>query len=369
MIDADRMPRPDGETPDRLIRVRDAVIVPTPPKPKLSFAGGVLTRDGQDVPDSAVWRGHRRITLQPSRPAQAAALPGTWIWGGLLYGHFGHFLCESVTRLWSLPVADQITPAPKGILFIARFDTDQRQITPWHKDFFQLMGSDLPIRLVTEPAQVEQLIVPSQGFGLGPMAIGTPRFRAAMGQTFAKNVTPQGTERLYISRSKIGPRRGGLLFETVLEQHLAAQGYTIFHPQDHDLVTQIAHYKAAKHILAAEGSALHLLGFVARADQTIGLILRRKSGATTAITQQITQFSGQAPVIFDALHRSWMPETGGRKHMGVAELSFEVLQRQLAQTGFVDQGARWISPTATDALAEILKARFRRVMNYQPVPV
>lgn len=366
MIDPACMPRPDTERPDRLQLLSGAIVVPPPPKPTLSFPGGVLTAGGQDVPDAAVWRGHRRITLQPAQPEKADLLTGPWLWGGLLYGHFGHFLCESITRLWPLSHIDRMPVRPQGVLFIPRFDTDQRSITAWHRDFVQLMGSDLPLRLVTQPTGVDQLIVPSQGFGLGPMAGGTPRFRQAIARSFAKDIAPKGPKKLYISRSKIGPRRGGLLFESLLETCLAAQGYDIFHPQDHDLHTQIARYKAARHILAAEGSALHLLGLVATARQTIGIVLRRKSGASHAIIQQIQSFSGRAPQVFDAVQRHWMPKTGGRKHMGLAELDFASLQTQLTQAGFLQTGPAWATPDASAAQAEVYSARFRRVMEYQP---
>lgn len=369
MIDPARMPRPDGERPDRLQSLSGAIVVPPPPKPTLSFPGGVLTAAGKDVPDAAVWRGHRRITLHPPIPQHVDALPGTWLWGGLLYGHFGHFLCESIARLWSLPHVTRLPVRPQGILFIPRFDTEQRDITAWHRSFVTLMGSDLPLRLITRPSRIDQLIVPSPGFGLGPMATGTPRFRQAVAHSFARDVVPEGAEKLYISRSRIGPRRGGLLFETLLETHLAAQGYDIFHPQDHDLYSQIARYKAARHILAAEGSALHLLGLVATAQQNIGIVLRRKSGATQAITQQIQSFSGRAPQIFDAVHRHWMPKTGGRKHMGVAELDFASLQTQLTRAGFLQSCPSWTTPDAIAAQAEVFGARFRRVMDYQPRPV
>ncbi|MEC3862400.1 glycosyltransferase family 61 protein [Mesobacterium sp. TK19101] len=357
-----RPPRPHGGWSISLSPLDKAQILPAPAKPPLTFPTGVLTAAGAPVPQAAVWRNRRCITLPPKPAQNLTPLEGTWLWGGLLYAHFGHFMCESTTRLWAL---DHLDTPVDGVLFVSKFAPEDG-LASYHRDFLRLMGCDLPVHIVDRPVSVERLIVPGQGFGLGEMAAGTAPFRAAIQSRFATGVAPRGDEKLYISRSAIGPRRGGLLFETVLEDHLRTQGYTIFHPQKHPLEEQIARYKAARHILAAEGSALHLLAMVARRDQRIGMILRRRSGATDTISLHLRSFAGQAPDQIEAISRTWMPAEGGRKHMSVAELDFPVLQRQLRGLGYIADGPDW--PAIPDATArqEVHSARFRRMMNYQP---
>ncbi len=365
MIDPAQMPQPQGGWSHALASHNNAIVLPRPDDATLSFPGGVLAKDGAPVHEAAVWRNHRRILLPATqRPNATRHLPGTWLWGGLLYGHFGHFLCESASRLWAL---DHLREPIEGVVFIARFDASQDAPSAFHHEYLSLMGCNKPLHIVQLATTVDRLIVPGQGFGLGDMAAGTRMFRNAMRNRFAANVTPEGGKKLYISRSGIGPRRGGLLLETRLERHLSAQGYEIFHPQKHSLTQQIARYKAADQILAAEGSALHLLGMVARSDQQIGIVVRRKSGATRSIVRHLHSFAGRAPVVIEAIHQHWMPADGGRKHMSVAELDFPALQAQLHQNGFIHGRAQWPAASPDEAQAEIRKARFRRRLNYQPV--
>ncbi|MFC3119099.1 glycosyltransferase 61 family protein [Jhaorihella thermophila] len=103
------------------------------------------------------------------------------------------------------------------------------------------------------------------------------KFRTAIHERFAREVEPDGPERLYVSRSALGLGKG-LLGEELLESLLEREGYEIFHPQKHPMQTQIARYKAARQIVAADGSALHLYAMVGRADQRVAMISRRESG-------------------------------------------------------------------------------------------
>ena len=363
MKDPRAMPKPGGGWSSALREIPGALVLPTPPQAKLSFPGGVLDAAGAEVTEAANWRGPRRITLPPETAPAQERLEGTWLWGGLLYGHFGHFMCESTGRLWALDQAE--AAGAQGVLFITRIRDAAQGAARWHHDYLRLMGTDLPLRLVTVPTAVQRLIVPGQGFGLGPISEGTAPMRAAMAARFAASVAPDGPERLYISRSGVGPRRGGLLFEDRLEAHLAAEGYEVFHPQDHDLATQVARYKAARQILGAEGSALHLLGMVARADQQVGVILRRRSGATDNILRHLTAFSGRAPALIEAIRRVWMPAAGGRPHVGLGELDMPRLGAALQAGGFVEDGA-WPDISDAEARAAVQAKRYWKVNGYRP---
>ena len=366
MADATLMPEPVGSWSSDLLSVPNAVLAPPFGKRSLTFPAGVLDGDGRFVHQSSVWRGKRRIMLPVAdAPKPQAHLAGRWLWGGLLYNHFGHFLCEGTTRLWGVHAAKQPL---EGVLFFAKWDDEEGSPLPgYQQEFLRLMGIDLPAHIIRVPCTVEELIVPGQGFGLGPMASGTAQFQQVVRTQFAKDVTPKGGDKLYISRSAIGPRKGGLLFETRLEALLEAEGYEIYHPQKHSLEDQAARYKAATHILAAEGSALHFLAFVARDDQKVGMVVRRVSGATRNLMAHVHGFSGTRPTVVEAIKRSWMPRDGGRMHMAMAELDFPVLQAKLHAAGFVSSAQGWPAISEQEAEAEIYSVRFRRVHNYVPV--
>ena len=123
---------------------------------------------------------------------------------------------------------------------------------------------------------------------------------------------------------------------------LAAEGYQIFHPEKHDLRTQIAAYKAARQIIAAEGSALHLLAMVAQPEQQVAIVVRRPSAATQGLERHLQSFAGITPATLCHLTRSWKPKGSAKSRTWMGELDMAGLQQSLAQAGFISAGgAAW----------------------------
>lgn len=326
-------PRASGGWSESLRIVTGAMIRP-PEDTGLSTPSGVQDSSGIDVAEAALWRNTRRMNLPFERPAgPVTELSGTWLWGGVMWRYFAHFIVESVGRLWALDAPDM--EQPKGILFIPRRPSGETELVTFQTGFFHQMGIDLPIRVLSEPTRVERLIVPGQGFGLGDISAGTEPFRRFTRTRFGANVEPEGSEKLYISRSRLGPRRGALLGEERIEQALAAQGYEIFHPERHDIQTQIARYKAARKIVASEGSALHLYAFCGSANQEVAVIPRRRSGATRHILTHISSFTGNDPALLDVLCRVWQPAGTRRARLSVGQPDLPRLHRALLERGFI----------------------------------
>ena len=334
-------PMPDTGWSRDLTLVDGAIVVPASEQGFVQ-AAGVLHPDGRYCHQGALWRNGRPLTTEPDFPD--GLLPtrkGKWLWGGVLWVHFGHFLVESAARLWALD--GQIADID-GILYIPKRPRNGDSVSGYQQEFVNFMGRDLPLIAVDAPCEVEHLIVPGQGFGLGAMITGTPEFRAAIARNFARDVAPKGPDKLYISRSLLGGAKGNLIGETALEAELAKQGYTIFHPEKHDLRTQIEHYKAARHIIAAEGSALHLVAMVAQADQQIAIIVRRPTNATGQIVKHLQAFTGVEPVSICALARSWKPMGNLKSRLWKGELDMPGVQKALVGAGFIKGSAhKWAS--------------------------
>ena len=249
-IAPDSQPLPDSGWSDSVTALTNAIVVP-PVQGGFVQAAGVLESSGQYCPTGALWRRYRPLTTEPAQPVDPPApLAGNWLWGGVLWAHFGHFLVESTSRLWAL---DHLDAPLDGIVFIPKRPRVGNARRGFQTDFLNLMAPGLPVNVVTNPTQVESLVVPGQGFGLGLITAGTQKFRDAIHNRFARDVIPDGPERLYISRSALGIGKGGLLGEEKLEHLLKEQGYEVFHPEKHDIATQIARYKAAKQVIAADG--------------------------------------------------------------------------------------------------------------------
>ena len=355
-----RPPVPSGGWSHEKQSLEKAIVVP-PVEASRSFVqpAGVLRADGSHCAASVLWRNGRALTTQPAMPTgKLPKLKGKWLWGGVLWMHLGHFLVESTSRLWALEeLKDQID----GVLYIPKRPRNGDEVADFQKEFVKLMGSDLPLVSLDAPTEVEHLIVPGQGFGLGRMIEGTPQFHKAMTTTFAKTIKPEGAEKLYISRSGLPARRGNLIGETALEDHLAGEGYTIYHPEKHDLTHQVKTYKAAKQIIAAEGSSLHLLAMVARSDQQVAIVVRRPSSATRQLEKHLSAFAGVTPLSINQLARSWKPLGAAKPRLWMGELDMPGLQTELKTAGFVSAKAKPWPSLSREHVAARLGDKFEEV--------
>lgn len=310
----------------------------------LVHASGVFDADGRYVHEAVHWRG-RPLMVPPPPPEAAESLPGRWLWGGVLHDHFGHFLMESTGRLWALPALEG---ALDGIVYLPERGFGRRAadrgLAPFQRLFLDLLGVRLPVRILDRPTRIDLLEVPGQGFGIGPMVEGTAPFRAFVRDRFARDVAPEGPARLYVSRSTLDLRLGGILGEKRLETYLADEGYEVFHPQAHPLPEQIARYRAATRVVGPDGSALHLFAMTGTADQPVAVLKRRSGRGAHEVLRHLGAFTGRDPVVIDAIARNWIRSDRGRvDNFSYGELDFARLGEALAAAGFVAPGRAWTS--------------------------
>lgn len=342
--DPNSQPSPGGGWSETITTLSNPYVVP-PEVSDFVQPAGILHSDGRYCPEGALWRRYRPLTVEPLMPeGPVETLKGRWLWGGVLWAHFGHFLVESTARLWAL---EHLPGDIEGILYIPKRPRVGDQIRSFQRDFIDLMSPDLPMRVATEPMQVEELIVPGQGFGLGDITKGTKTFRDAIHSRFARDIEPDGASKIYLSRSALGLGKGGMLGEERLESFLRAEGYDIFYPEKYPLKVQLARYKAAKHVIAADGSALHLYSMVGRSDQNVAMILRRQGGANNLLATNVARFCECNPLVIDALYTEWVRKDRGKSdRLSFGELDHEVISRGLVYGNFISEEANW--PSASD---------------------
>lgn len=345
--------------------VLDAVVVP--PAKGLGNQSvqrsGVLRPDGGLVPESVTWRGTSRVTIQPRMPEEAEELGGTWLFLGPLFGHFGHFLVESISRIWAWGVLEGLVD---GVLFVPKFQNRPRETLETYRPFLEALGVRARMVNVEEPTVVERLFVPPQGFGMFQMIEGSPEFRDFVRARAGKGVAPDGPPRIYVSRSQLPVQRGSILGEAVLEERLRAEGYEPFHPQKHSFEAQIAAYRAARDVIAVDCSPLHLLALVGDAGQRVGVIARRDGDLDQVFARQIRAFQGAEAHAVNHLQRNWIEEAANRpSRTSWGEVDFSALGRSLRRAGLVEHGD-WAPLPEAEVLAQMERVGAAQGVRFKP---
>lgn len=347
----------------RIREVAGALLVP-PAGPERPQPCGVFAA-GAPVPESACFGGdaaHPINTFPDPRPAEAH-LAGTYLFGGILSGHFGHMLVEGTGRLWALHERADMA----GVLFFARPFDKARQCGKMFAQMAALLGLP-PVTVLEHPVTVDRLLLPEQGLGSGELLNGRPEARAFLRDRLAQ-VAPEGQwRRFYITRSGQPARRGMILGEDSLEALFAAQGYEVIRPEDHKLARQVAMFRAASHVVGTEGSPFHLLAMAAQAGCKVAVIQRRRSPTFGQICTQLETFLGGQVTRIEALAGIHAARKGRNPNMIYLEPSRPAMWAALAEAGFV-AGAPWPEMTAEERRAALHRIETELETRLRPMAV
>jgi hypothetical protein len=357
-----------GGVADHITLVENAIVVP--PAKGLGNQSiqksGVLTATSELVENSITWRGRNPVTIKPQMPPAEAVqhLAGSWLFLGPLFGHFGHFLVESICRIWAV---DQLRDQIDGVLYVPKFQNRPEYVASVYRPFLAALGVDLPMHNLEDPTRVDRLFVPRQGFGMFQMIEAAPEYRAFIRAHAGQTIAPKGAAKIYISRSALPAERGSVICEKVLEDHLIAEGYEVFHPQKFSFHDQIAAYKAATHIIGVDCSPLHLLALVGNKAQKVGIIARRDGDLDQIFARQIRAFQGSEAHAFNFLERNWIEDHANRpSRTSWGEVDFAKLSRALKSVGLVDGPTPWAPLTDARIREEIDRIGAAQGIRFKP---
>lgn len=349
---------PDQPLADGIEIIENAIVVPFGRGKKQGIArpAGILYPDGTHCAPGQSFRSSTQPTTVPPLPPEPheikGELSGTVLFGGIAYGHFGHALCETTARLWALDVIDE--PIKSVLFFPRRQMTWPNRCLPQIEPMVNLFGPVPAFAAAGHPTRVERLIVAPQGFGVGAMVAGCPEFREFAKTRLSGRCQADGPEKLYISRSKLFRKRGRLLFENLIESWMAAEGYEIFHPQEHDTDTQLARYKAARKIVSTDNSALHLAAFVMEPGCEVAILKRRPGRIIQDFQTQLQHFAGVVPSVADHILNCWSPESAAvRMNEVMTLIDLEKTGHTLGEAGFVQDTSVWKNPDPAALDAEL----------------
>jgi hypothetical protein len=256
----------------RIRAFRDAVLVPLSVVRGAAAGGAAIPYrvGGFDsgravIRETGLWR-HYGAAAAPEWAEPAARLPGTHVYGGILLDSFGHFLLESLARLWAI---GETGDAPVLWHFV------QPRRRPWQSEILGIAGLHTRAAVpIDRPLGVETLLVPDPGFVIGTLF--HPRQAKALDLVPAP--APRAGRRVWLSRSALPPHHVRVEGEAVAEEALRARGWRVVHPERLTVRDQLAAIAEAEVVAGFQGSALHSLILLSGFAGEVRIVRRREAG-------------------------------------------------------------------------------------------
>lgn len=275
--------------PLRFVEIENATVIPTAiSSSNGSVRGGIVGTVG--APEFIHQRrgapgGFRTVTrLRHDDPtgrfdlSSPNRLPGTSLYLGPLHRHFGHFVTESVTRLWyalaQVSKFDRVIALPEVSSVEQRENFTVDSLAPWQQDLLTYLGARDPF-FVSRPVRCERLIVPEQQYLLFSEvnnAVGRRILASHAEHYFHTPATSHHSPRVFLGRPDIAA--GGVAGESYLGEFLANFGYDVIRPETLPILQQLAAAYSAERVVATQGSALHLFNLLGETSAH-ALVIRR----------------------------------------------------------------------------------------------
>jgi capsular polysaccharide biosynthesis protein len=266
----------------------------------LTQLGAIYTSDGDLVrsaqrPWMAAWK-HRDDPRFDTQTPMAETLERA-VYGGRYYGHFGHFLLETVPTLYQAAPHDGViichpNPAVWAPEWLAaRFRgylLESLQIAP---ERIHLISTLTRIESLTVPA----LETPPISGQVGPIYIEA----CARVRDYALAGGTASASKIYLSRrSFVGGSNRLVENEDELEALFERRGFDIIVPEKLPIADQIRAVANADYVAGVDGSALHLCGFM-QPGATVLIIETRPFKTQRAINEAIglTTLTSAAPFV------------------------------------------------------------------------
>ena len=241
-----------------------------PPGGLVRFStGGVYDRDHNLLPSfleresyedlqSQYHRIKNDVILGEEKVENAPILTGKYIYLGMIWGHFGHFLLESLSHIWYLLKADRD-------LKVVFQQYRPIKIPSYAKYIFDLFDLDSDrILFIERTSIIEHLFFPEREFEIRWKAHPSyaDTFREISERSLRLFPYPSTPRSVYFTRRLLkedpnSPQKS-IVNEADVEVLFAERGFTIVAPEKLPIHEQIAIATGADQIAGLKGSALHM---------------------------------------------------------------------------------------------------------------
>ncbi len=266
----------DIDSSDLLVKeVEDGIILPII-NSKHGFLGGVIDQKYNFV------AGHTQTSenyktgcfqswdLNDIQPSDISKSDEKVIFGGVVYTHFGHFISESLSRLWYYC---QNIDTTNKIVFIKWPMASKYDYTR----LLSILGIDENRYVIIEkPTQFAKIIIPSQSYYIADGKINIKSrdiYQLLIKNSRSLIVNPENVihSKIYLSRTSFYKNDG--INEEYFENFFHERGFSIIHPENFPVEQQILIMANADEVVCTAGT-LSLLLFFCKSGTKCTILLR-----------------------------------------------------------------------------------------------
>ncbi|MHA7142656.1 glycosyltransferase 61 family protein [Arthrobacter sp. Sr33] len=197
---------------------------------------------------------------------------------GPLHNHYGHFITETMTRVWYLLDGShkdvRVVAMPEVSSVEERSNFVFESLRSWQQEIFRFFDIDL-VTFIKTRTIFENLAVPEQG-GLLFSDIHKPDYLDILSAHSHRKLGERGSPVKIFYRRPLSDVGGKLAGEGYIAAFLEQFGYACIFPEMMDASDQIKLAYNASHAISIQGSALHTFNLLGRSPVDV-LIIRRST--------------------------------------------------------------------------------------------
>lgn len=332
------------------------------------YLGGVFDKNNKFV---AGFNGnHRDISKDPgvygvlgyyNYDGNIISIDEDVIFGGVLIGHFGHFLLESMPRLWYIVENPQDT---RKIVFIIH--PIEGGYKKWFESFLELL--DIPLSrcifVEREALKFSHMTIPEESIHSW---YGYNEKYLVPYQKIISNCPKSNIKKIYFSRGKFKEAGTLCIGEEIFEDFYRKQGFEIVYPESLPLKEQISLVAGAEHFVCTKGSLSHFMVFLPP-NAKVDFLYRSTNGSNFSIylqlkACQITNFN----IIDTCYNLFWQYRNKGAALLGITKHFCEYAKNEFGVDLKPEFPTKYVTKYIEEQINFLVNKRFDYVANWTSV--
>ncbi len=254
---------------------------------------GVYASSGQLVEAAALRQGADRALVGQSLSIEfntniLQASPEKYVYGGIFNGHYGHFICSSLARLWYFC---DVEVGDVRVVFHSHQSVAEMFDLPFVKYCFEQIGlKEENIVVFREPTRIKKLTVPLPSFS--EQNFVHDRYRQLchhIGANFLYSGDEERMAPVYLSKTALKSGVGRLTSEKVIEDILGGYGVQIVHPERMSFPEQVKMFSQPRIFSGTVGSSFHTSIFAPPRSKLVALSGFNSINSNSILIDKINQ--------------------------------------------------------------------------------